>query len=757
MLKRLSPEGLARTASRRPWTTIAVWIFIAVAATFASSQFLGGALTHDVRFTNNPESLRAKELIDVRFHRSDHDTEFVIVQSRTASVDEPAFRAAVAGVQRHLAALGPGVVAGTVSFYQSHDRTMVSRDGHATLIPVQMAGDVDRANDTIGDVHRAIDAAPNGFEVLVAGQATLGKDLTTIAEADMKKGEGIGLVAAIVVLAVVFGAVVAALLPIGIALLAIAVAVGLVALLGLLFQFTFTVTNMITMMGLAVAIDYSLFIVSRYREERGAGAAKEAAIFTAGATAGRSVLFSGMTVVFALLGMMIIPATIFRSLAAGAILVVIAAVSGALTLLPALLELLGDRINRLRVVRRRRRVAVDPAAGFWGRAAGRVMRRPVVSIVIAAGFLLLAASSFVRLETGFSGVSTVPDSVESKQAFMVLASQFSGGVTNPVQIVVDGRASSPDVQRGIQKLRGLLQRDRGFGPSSVEVDAAGDAILVSAPVIGDPSGKAAVASVGRIRSQYVPAAFPSGSASQVLVGGDPALNRDFFAITDTYQPIVLAFVLALSFLLLMMVFRSVVVPLTAIALNLLSVGAAYGLLVLVFQQGGPGIGRWLAHLLGFQQVQVVEAWLPLFLFCVLFGLSMDYHVFLLSRIRERYMQTQDNTDAVADGLARTGGIITGAALIMVAVFSGFASGELVMFQQMGFGLAVAVLLDATVIRTALVPALMKLLGDRNWYLPARLRWLPRLSVEGRRHRLVTITEADRRIPERGKATSGAQR
>ncbi len=755
MLKRLSPEALARAASRRPWTTIAVWILVVVGAMFASSALLGGALTHDVRFTNNPESVRAKELIDARFHRANNDTEFVIVQSETATVYEAPFQTAVRNVQRDLAALGPGVVASTVSYYQTHDLTMVSGDGHATLIPVQMAGDMDRAHDTIGDVHRAIGDAPPGFDVLVAGRATLDSDLTAIAEADMQKGEGIGILTALIVLAVVFGAIVAALLPIGIALLAIAVAVGSVALLGQLFQFTFTVTNMITMMGLAVAIDYCLFIVSRYREERGAGVAKDEAIPAAASTAGRAVLFSGMTVVTALLGMMMIPATIFRAMAAGAILVVIAAVTGALTLLPAVLHLLGDRVDRLRLLRRKRKVAVDPAAGFWGRVAGTVMRRPVVSMVAAAGFLVLAASSFVRLDTGFSGVSTVPDSVESKRAFTVLASQFSGGVTNPVQIVIDGRATAPPVQRGIEDLRGLLRRDGGFGPSTVEVGPAGDTVLVSAPVMGDPSGKAAVGSVGRIRSQYVPAAFPPGSAAQVLVGGDPALNRDFFAITDRYQPIVLAFVLALSFLLLMMVFRSVVVPLTAIVLNLLSVGAAYGLLVLVFQQGGPGIGRWLADLFGFQQVQVIEAWLPLFLFSVLFGLSMDYHVFLLSRIRERYVQTGDNTDAVGHGLARTGGIITGAALIMVAVFAGFASGQLVMFQQMGFGLAVAVLLDATVIRSALVPAVMKLLGDRNWYLPAWLHWLPRLSVEGRGRRVVAMPEAELRIPGRVEEPIGA--
>jgi putative drug exporter of the RND superfamily len=745
MLKRLTPENLARASSRRPWLTIGVWILLVVAAGVASSQLLGNSLTQDANFTNKPESIRAKDLADARLHRSDHDTEFVIVRSSSATVDEPSFAVASTGIERRLSELGPRVVGSAASFYQTHDPSMVSRDRHAMLILVQMAGDLDRADDNIDKVLAAVDrGAPQGFEVLVAGQATLGQDLNSIAEKDLQKGESIGIMAALVVLLVVFGAVVAALLPVGIALIAIGVAVGLVALLGLFFDWSFFVTNMITMMGLAVAIDYCLFIVSRYREERAAGLPKEEAIAMAGSTASRAVLFSGMTVVLALMGMLIIPTTIFRSLAGGAILVVITAVAGSLTLLPAFLGLFGDRINRLRVFRHKARPERDETSGFWGRVAHGVMARPVLSIVVASSFLILAAASYVRLDTGFSGVSTLPDTVESKKAFTVLASQFSGGLTNPVEIVVDGKVATPRVKDGIEELRALLAADGEFGPTSVQVDAGGDLALVSAPVVGDPSSKAATASVDRIRQDYVPQALPEGTADQVLVGGDPAINKDFFDLTDQYQPIVLAFVLGLSFILLMMVFRSVVVPLKAIVLNLLSVGASYGLLALVFIKGGPGTGKWLADLFGFQQVEVVEAWLPLFLFSVLFGLSMDYHVFLLSRIRERFVQTQDNAGSVAYGLTRTGGIITGAALIMVAVFAGFAAGQMVMFQQMGFGLGVAVLIDATIIRSVLVPAAMKLLGGWNWYLPRWLEWLPHLSVEGpAARRLVTVPEPER--------------
>jgi RND superfamily putative drug exporter len=320
-------------------------------------------------------------------------------------------------------------------------------------------------------------------------------------------------------------------------------------------------------------------------------------------------------------------------------------------------------------------------------------------------------------------VSTLPDSFESKQAFEVLAKDFSGGLSTPVEIVVDGNVKSPRVRSGIERLQAALKADPFFGPSQVEVNGKGDLALVSAPVNGDPSSKRAVNAISEVRKRYVPQAFRPGTPAKVLVGGETAFNKDFFDLTDRFMPLVFAFVLGLSFVLLTVAFRSIVVPLKALVLNLLSVGAAYGLIVLVCQKGvGAGI-------LGFQKVEVIEAWLPLFLFSVLFGLSMDYHVFLLSRIREHFDQTGDNTESVAFGLRTTAGIITGAALIMVAVFGGFAAGDLVSFQQMGFGLAVAVLIDATIVRSVLVPASMKLLGDRNWYLPHWLQWLPQLTVE----------------------------
>ncbi|HEU4398073.1 MAG TPA: MMPL family transporter [Actinomycetota bacterium] len=733
MGSRLRPEALARAASRHPWRTVAVWAVLILAGAFASSAFLADALTSQIGFTSRPDSVRAQELVEQRLRGPEQDTELVIVRSASRSVDDPAFRSRVAQLQGDIAGLGTDVVQRVGSVYQLEDPSLVSRDRHATLLPVVMAGTPEQAADHIGTVRGVLDRADgnDGFEVLLAGQGALNEDFNTIAEEDLRQGETIGIVVALVVLVAVFGAIVAALLPIGLAVLAIAAAIGMVAVIGLVFDFSFFVTNMITMMGLAVTIDYSLFIVSRFREERRAGHAKLQAIELAGATANRAVLFSGMIVVLALVGMLLIPTTIFRSLAAGAILVVIAAVAASLTLLPALLGLLGDRVNALRV-RRRSALERERRGGIWVAISRAAMRRPVLSLLAAVAFLVIASTSVFDLRTGSAGVSTLPDDFASKRAFTVLATEFSGGLTTPVQVVVDGRADDQGVRQGVERLRALLAADRGFGPSTVEVNDARDLSVVSASVTGDPSGPEAVDAVTRIREDYVPEAFPAGTPAEVLVGGETAFNKDFFDLTDTYTPIVFGFVLLLSLLLLTVVFRSIVVPVKSILLNLLSVGAAYGILVAVFQKGGPAVGRSIADLLGFQQVDAIEAWLPLFLFSVLFGLSMDYHVFLLSRIREHYDRTGDNTESVAEGVRTTARLITGAALIMVAVFGGFAAGRLVSFQQMGFGLAVAVLIDATIIRSVLVPAAMKLLGDWNWYLPSWLRWLPKLTVEAPR-------------------------
>ncbi len=742
---RLSTESLARSAGRHPWRTLIVWIGALLAAGVLSSQFLGDALTTDTDFTNQPESKQAATLLEERLRGSNEAMEFVVVTAEGA-VTEPAYRSYVGGLQTTIAALGPDVVQHVGSYLT--DEGPVSETGRSTLLPVTLAG-VDHTAvvehaELLVDAVKGVEA-PEGSEAHVAGPATLENEFIRLAEEGLEKGETIGLGVALVVLVFVFGAVVASVIPIVLGVMAIAIALGAAALFGLAFDLPFFIANIITMIGLAVGIDYSLFIVSRYREERANGLDKLDAITHSGATASRAVFFSGLTVMVALTGMLLLPNTIYRSIGLGAILVVITAVAASLTLLPAVLALMGDKIDALRI-RGRRSASGRRQRRLWDRITGTVMRRPVVSLVLGAGILVMAAVPYFSINEGFSGVSTLPDEAESKQAFVVLEREFSGGLGSPVEIVIDGDLT-PRVTASIESMQEALDADPSFGPSAVEVNEAGDLALVSAPLSGDMAGNDAMDVIRELRSEVVPRLFDDVPV-EVLVGGDTAYNVDYLDQTTFYTPIVFLLVLGLSFVLLTVAFRSLVIPAKAIAMNLLSVGATYGLLVLFFQQGvGPEFFKDIAAWLGFSQVEAIEAGMPLFMFSILFGLSMDYHVFMLSRIRERFNQTGDNTESVAHGLRSTGALITGGAAIMVAVFGGFAAGPLVGLQQMGFGLAVAVALDATIVRSILVPASMKLLGNRNWYLPSWLGWLPKINIDGP-SRPETVPEPVEAAPER---------
>jgi RND superfamily putative drug exporter len=465
--------------------------------------------------------------------------------------------------------------------------------------------------------------------------------------------------------------------------------------------------------------------MSRYREERGHRLSQHDAIATAGATASRAVLFSGTVFVVALTGMLLVPSNVMKSLALGAIAVGVVSVFAALTLLPAMLGVLGDGINRLRVPWIGRNLGQASEGRFWGAIVRRVMGRPVVSLVVFAGLLIVLATPAFGLRLGASGVSTLPDRIEAKRGFEALARDFPRASSAPALITVQGNVRSPSVHGAIARLRADLDRDPVFGRNELRVAPNGDIAAIGVFVAGDKTGERALDAVRHLRSSVIPRNF-RGTEARVLVGGDTADNVDFIDAMNSWLPIVFAFVLGLSFVLLTIVFRSIVVAATSIVLNLLSVGAAYGLVVLVFRHGVA------TGLLGFQKVDAIEAWVPLFLFSVLFGLSMDYQVFLLSRIKERFDESGSTSDAVYYGVTSTARLITGAALIIVAVFTGFAMGDLVMFQQMGFGIAAALLIDATVIRSVMLPAAMRLLGKWNWYLPAWLEWLPRLEIETRR-------------------------
>jgi RND superfamily putative drug exporter len=483
-----------------------------------------------------------------------------------------------------------------------------------------------------------------------------------------------------------------------VAIASIIVALALVAGIGQAFVLNFIVVNVLVMMGLAVGIDYSLFVVSRFREERRAGRSIEDAIAVSGATASRAVLFSGATVVLALVGMFLVPHTIFRSIAVAAIVVVLVSVLAALTLLPAALAVLGDRIGLGRPGR----------AGLWSRVAAASLRRPLASLVAGVAVLVVLAAPYAAIQTGSAGVATLPESFQTRAAYEAIERSFGPQGTAAAEVVVQAQRT-PELQATVARLQRALETDPDYGETSVDV--AGAVTRITVPVDADAAGPAARAAVEDLREHYLPSAF-AGVDAEPLVGGQTADELDFAGIARNKQPIVFAFVLGLSFLVLVAAFRSLAVPLTAIVTNLLSVAAAYGLLVLVFQDGAG---------------DTVESWLPLFLFTILFGLSMDYHVFLLSRIRERWLATGDTRESIAFGVTTTARLITGAALIMVAVFAGFASGQLVMFQQMGFGLGAAVLIDATLVRSVIVPSAMALLGRWNWWLPGRPRGAARLE------------------------------
>ena len=698
---------------------LGAWATAFVTAIVIIVVFLPGSLTTEGNPTNDPESQRALDARDEAFPRdqSTAATDVVVIRSEDYTVNSPRFRAFVGSFVNdpEFTALGHAP-----TYLDGRARNLVSEDRHATMIPVALVDD-DETEALIDKVE-----ALNGgaFAVSVTGEETLDHDFDALSQEDLENGElKFGLPAALIVLLLVFGAVVAGLLPLLMAMVSIVVALALAALLAQQFELSVFLVNMLTGMGLALGIDYSLFVVSRFREERAQKRNELAAIEVSGATASRAVLFSGTVFVIAMLGMLLVPNSIMRSLAVGAILVGIISVVAALTLLPAVLGLLGDKVGALRIpiVGRRTLEDSNPEGRFWGAIIRRVLRRPVLSLAISASALLALALPVLALNIGTSGVSELPDRFASKQGFVALERDFPAASTDPAEIVVRN-ATAAGVPTAIADLRRRLAADSRFGDGDLERTSDGDVALLTVPVAGDASSTEATDDVRELRDHIVPETF-AGTEADVLVGGTSSENIDYFDSVIDPAPFVIAFVLLLTFVLLTLVFRSVVVAGTAVLLNLLSVGAAYGLLVLVFQEG---VG---AGLLGFQQVDTIEAWVPLFLFSVLFGLSMDYQVFLLSRIRERHVQTGDTTDAVTFGVASTARIITGAALIIVAVFSGFARGDLIMFQQMGFGVAVALLIDATVIRSVLLPSAMKLLGEWNWYLPRWLEWLPRLQVE----------------------------
>ena len=611
-----------------------------------------------------------------------------------------------------------------LSYYDTRDGSLLADDGHAVLVNVVLQNPDDPAEHIdIGQFVESIRQASNdaaGFEIGVVSFRILEDELDEILTEDFNRILIYSLVIGLVILILAFRALVAAVIPLVMAIGSIFTALGIAALVSQVYPLVELYAEMILLMGLAVGIDYSLFIVSRYRTERAAGREKIDAITVAANTTGRAVFYAGITVVLSLAGLMLTRDFTFISLALGAIIVVFVAVIASLTLLPGLLSLLGDSINRLRIPFLGRE---SNQGGIWSTITGWVLARPVPLASLTVAALIALTIPFFSMNLGFNaGADALPDALEGKRALELLEDHFSSSLILPAKVIVDApNVNSPEIQAAVAALIQRVESDDSFlGPFVTVTDNAGTITRINVPLAGNIDDDASEDAVHLLRDQIVPEAF-AGINAKTFVAGDTAEGIDFRDRMFSSAYYVFAFVLGLSFLLLLVMFRSIVIPIKALVLNLLSVGAVYGVLVMVFQWG------WGISILGSKETGIIETWLPLFLFGILFGLSMDYHMLLLNRIKEEFDRHGENERAVATGIRLTAGQITSAAAVMVGVFAAFATSRILGLQQFGVGLAVAVFLDATVIRVVLLPASMKLLGNWNWYLPAWLDWLPQVT------------------------------
>ena len=615
--------------------------------------------------------------------------------------------------------------------YAKGNEGQLSRDGSAALVTFKLKGEDDVAKDrvdaTLAATKAAQDAHPE-LRIEQFGDASADKALSAAFEKDFKKAEFLSLPITLVILILAFGSLVAAGLPLLLALTAVMGTIGLLGPLSQLVALDEAISSVVLLVGLAVGVDYCMFYLRREMEERDAGKGSEAALEAAAATSGRAVLISGFTVIVAMAGMFLAGSAVFLSFGVGTILVVAVAVLGSVTVLPAMLSWLGEkgwtekgRVPYLAGLRHRN----HGESRVWGAILDRVLKRPVVSVVLAGGLMIALAIPAFGMHTINPGVAGLPRSLPIMQTYDRIQEKFPGGPL-PASVVVEAEnVNAPEVQAGHRGAAEGGRRHRGLRPADHDDHEPGQ----------EPRDRGHPARRRRHRREVgggardacatgvIPQTIGGVPGVEVNVTGMTAGSKDFNDTIKSHLPIVFAFVLGLAFILLLVTFRSIVVPIKAIVLNLLSVGASYGILTLVFQDGHG------ESLLDFQSLGGITSWLPLFLFVILFGLSMDYHVFILSRIREAVDGGMSTDRAVAHGIKQTAGVVTSAAIVMVAVFSIFATLSATEFKQMGVGLAAAILIDATIVRAVLLPATMKLLGDWNWYLPSRLSWLPKLDHE----------------------------
>ncbi len=779
-------KSLTSFCARKPYVVIFVWIILLAFSLFLSQNYLSEALSGGDGATIDTESKLASKLKNEKMNlinskeqdSSDQADEvssdnLLVITSNSFKFPSEEYNKAIedffVATQEEINNLGIKQEIGTISDYQINP----SQDGSTVMMSAPFV-----SGDLVGPLMHLLENVSNDdFQYYFIGQESIEHTFLELAEKDLVTGETIGISVAIIILALVFGSVTSAFIPVILALVAITIAVGIISILGQFVSLNEFVPNIMSMMGLAVGIDYCLFILSRYREERQGGSEKLQAIIDSGTTAGKAVMFSGLTVVFALVGMFVIPDKVFHALGTGAIVVVFVAVLAAVTLLPAIVGLLGDKVNSFKVPKlatvilfivgflfisitqelgpklliisglimiliiflsflRTKGISIKfltsesdkevDQGGFWNAITLQVMKRSVLSMSLAVIFLLILSYFYFDLEKGTSGISALPDDEPIKVGFELLNDKYGYGADMPVNIVIEADVETENIIIALDNLENNLSNDNFFLPPKILVDGSVSYAEFSTMIPGDPQNQPALNAVKRLRDDMIPSAFQGIPKNQykIYVGGSSAEVVDSVDMTDEYFPIVIGIVLFLSLLLLLFAFRSITISIASIIMNLLSVGASYGLLVLVFQKG------FLIDFIGFQQVDQLEFWLPLFMFSILFGLSMDYHVFMLSRIKENFDETNSTDNSVAFGLRKTASIITGAALIMVAVFGGFALGDITFFQSMGFGLGAAVLIDATIVRSILVPSVLKILGTRAWYLPSWLNWIPNISIEG---------------------------
>jgi uncharacterized membrane protein YdfJ with MMPL/SSD domain len=708
-----------RWSAGHPWTAIAAWlgcvVILLVTAHLAGTRQLANA------DQSVGQSGQAAHMISRDFNQ--HAAEYVLFDSRRLTVSSPAYRAAIADVVARVRATGR--VTGIHSPLDPRFANQVSATRHAALLQFDITGNVNDSATTVVPVLAAVRgaaAAHPQIRIAESGDASIAKAINDTVLRDLHRAEALSFPITLVVLLIAFGAVVAALLPLGLATMAILAANGLVAFTSHLSGVTVQASSVMLLIGLAVGVDYSMFYVKRQREERAAGRPVLDAIEVAAATSGRSVLISGLTVLLAMSGMFLTGSKVFYGIGQATMLVVAVAVVGSLTLLPALLALLGDRVDRGQVpfVSRMRRPADQ--SRIWGAILDRVLVRPALTAGIAACVLVVLAAPVLRLHTATPGASDLPRNVAALRTYDRIQQVFPGGGSPAIVVVEAPDITAPAVvAAGAAFERAALASGQMNQPITFVVNPARTAAIIQVPLAGTGDNATSVRALTTLRDKVIPSTLGRVPGVRAEVTGLTAGTEDFNTLMRQRSGLVFGFVLLLAFVLLLISFRSVVIPITAVILNLLSVAAAYGVIVALFQWG------WGQSLLGFTSVHAVTSWLPLFLFVVLFGLSMDYHVFILSRIRENYDRTGQTDQAVAHGIKTTAGVVTAAAVVRVFVFLTFATLSMVSLKEMGIGLAVAVLLDATIVRALLLPATMKLLGPRNWYLPRWLDWLPQLS------------------------------